>query len=353
MKKINYFTIIFISILAIGCSKVAEPVKKIGVGSRVINYQADEKVNSLVIPPNLTEPGLQGAFIEVIDVSNDIVIIKESQNVRIMRDKYRRWLLIDKPANEVWTLAKDFFRSYNFKIEKENQKIGIFETEYLEIETKVPDKSLGAIRTALSKALKTQYGLPIADKYRVRVEPTEDANISEIYLTLSSIGEVMSGSQRVWQQREKDIELETEMLLKLMVFLGNDRADAITKMQSSIISEKTIATVITAESGYATLVFPYDKKQSWSFLGWALDELGIDIDDRDNIEGSYFIKVNSSKGLFSKLLSSAGSTKTYQLIVKEFDDSQTYVIFNDLSEENDSDTKNYSNELFNSIASKF
>ena len=353
MKKIKYFTIIFISVLAIGCSKVAEPVKKIGVGSRVINYQADEKVNSLVIPPNLTEPGLQGAFTEVIDVSNDIVIIKEAQNVRIMRDRYHRWLLIDKPTNEVWALAKDFFRSYNFKIEKENQKIGIFETEYLEIETKVPDKSLGAIRTALSKALKTQYGLPIADKYRVRVEPTEDANISEIYLTLSSIGEVMSGSQRVWQQREKDIELETEMLLKLMVFLGNDRADAITKMQSSIISEKTIATVITAESGYATLVFPYDKKQSWSFLGWALDELGIDIDDRDNIEGSYFIKVNSSKGLFSKLLSSAGSTKTYQLIVKEFDDSQTYVIFNDLSEENDSDTKNYSNELFNSIASKF
>ena len=353
MKKINYFTIIFISILAIGCSKVAEPVKKIGIGSRVVNYQADEKVNSLVIPPNLTEPGLQGAFIEVIDVSNDIVIIKESQNVRIMRDKYRRWLLIDKPANEVWTLAKDFFRSYNFKIEKENQKIGIFETEYLEIETKVPDKSLGAIRTALSKALKTQYGLPIADKYRVRIEPTEEANISEIYLTLSSIGEVMSGSQRLWQPREKDIELETEMLLKLMVFLGNDRADAITKMQSSITSEKTIASVITAESGYATLVFPYDKKQSWSFLGWALDELGIDIDDRDNIEGSYFIKVNSSKGLFSKLLSSAGSTKTYQLIVKEFDDSQTYVIFNDLSEENDSYTKNYSNELFNSIASKF
>ena len=353
MKKINYFTIIFISILAIGCSKVAEPVKKIGIGSRVVNYQADEKVNSLVIPPNLTEPGLQGAFIEVIDVSNDIVIIKEAQNVRIMRDRYHRWLLIDKPTNEVWALAKDFFRSYNFKIEKENQKIGIFETEYLEIETKVPDKSLGAIRTALSKALKTQYGLPIADKYRVRVEPTEDANISEIYLTLSSIGEVMSGSQRVWQPREKDIELETEMLLKLMVFLGNDRADAISKMQSSITTEKTIASVIAAESGYATLVFPYNKKQSWSFLGWALDELGIDIDDRDSVEGSYFIKVNSSKGLFSKLLSSAGSTKTYQLIVKELDDSQTYVIFNDISEENDSDTKNYSNELFNSIASKF
>ena len=43
---------------------------------------------------------------------------------------------------------------------------------------------------------------------------------SEVYLTLSSIGEVVSGATRVWQPREKDVELETEMLLQLMVFLG-------------------------------------------------------------------------------------------------------------------------------------
>ena len=35
--------------------------------------------------------------------------------------------------------------------------MGIVETEDLEIETKVPDKSLGTIRTALSKALKATF----------------------------------------------------------------------------------------------------------------------------------------------------------------------------------------------------
>ena len=30
---------------------------------------------------------------------------------------------------------------------------------------------------------------------------------SELYLTLSSIGEVVSGATRVWQSREKDFEL--------------------------------------------------------------------------------------------------------------------------------------------------
>ena len=353
MKNINYLTLIVISLLAASCSKITDPVKKIGLGSRLVNYQADDKVDSLVIPPDLTKPSSQGEFSEVSEVSSDDNIIKKVQNVEVMRDKYRRWLVVDLPPGEVWSLSKEFFRSYNFKIEKENKKIGILETDYLEIETKVPDKSLGAIRASLAKVLQTQYGLPIADKYRVRIEPIEGQNKSEVYLTLSSIGEVVSGAIRVWQPRKKDVELETEMLLKLMVFLGNDRDEAINKIQTSIVSQAPTASVIFSESGYATLVFPYDKKQSWSYLGWALDELGVDVEDRDSLEGSYLIKVNPSKGFFSKILSSANKQDSYQLIIKEIGDSQTRVIFVDLAEENNQDIISYSAELFNTIASKF
>jgi len=352
MNKINYLTIIFISLLSVSCSKITDPVKKIGLGNRVVNYQVDEKVGSLVIPPNLTEPSSQGGFTEVTEASNDNNFIKITRNVEVKRDKYRRWLLVDIAPSEVWALSKEFLRSYNFKIEKENQKIGIFETDYLEIETKVPDKSLGAIRSALSKALKTQYGLPIADKYRIRIEPTENPNKSEIYLTLSSIGEVVIAEQRLWQPREKDVELETEMLLKLMVFLGDDRTESISKIQSNLIPSEIIASVFNSDSGYATLALPYNKKQSWKLLGWALDELSIDVEDRDPLEGSYLIKFSPSQGLLSKLLSTV-SDKSYQLIVKEVGELQTHVIFVDLSEENDEDIINYSYELFNSIASKF
>ena len=353
MKNINYLTIILLSFLAVSCSKITDPVKKIGLGNRVVNYQADEKVDSLIIPPDLTAPSSQGAFTEVTEFSDDENVVKRVQNVEVMRDKYRRWLVVDLPPSEVWMLTKEFFRSYNFKINKENQKIGILETDYLEIETVVPDKSLGAIRASLAKVLKTQYGLPIADKYRIRIEPVEGQNKSEVYLTLSSIGEVIDGAMRVWQPREKDVELETEMLLTLMVFLGNDRAQAINKIQTNDVSNEVIVSVKTFENGYASLVFPYDKEQSWSYLGWALDELNIDIDDRDPIEGSYFINVMPYTGFFSKLLNSASSTKTYQLIVKEVDELSTYVYFIDLSAKNKDDTINYSFELFNQIASKF
>lgn len=353
MKISNYLNIVLISLFLVSCSKVTDPVKEIGLGSRDINYQADEKVDSLIIPPDLTQPNALQALTEVEKLADNTQVVQRVQNIEIKRDKYRRWLLVDLPPEEVWTLSKEFFRSYGFNIETENQKIGLLETDYLEIETQVPDKSLGAIRAALSKALKTQYGLPIADKYRIRIEPTDNPMKSEVYLTLSSIGEVVSGATRVWQPREKDVELETEMLLKLMVFLGNDRSDAVSKIQSNTNENSVDVVVELSETGYAALMFPFDKKESWKLLGWALDELSIDIEDRDQIEGSYFINVTPNKGFFSKLLSVASVTKTYQLILKEDINSQSRVIFVDLSEENDEKTMSYSAELFDQIASKF
>ena len=332
---------------------VSDPVKKIGFGGRVVNYQGDDTVDSLIIPPDLTKPSSQGLFVENVGVDDKSYEVTEVQNVEIKRDAYRRWLLVDMAPSEVWLLSKESFRSFGFKIEKENQKIGILETDYLEIDTKVPDKSLGAIRAALSKALNTQYGLPIADKYRIRIESLDDSNQSEVYLTLTSIGEVIQGEQRVWQSREKDVELETEMLLNLMVFLGSDRSEAINKIQASNEKPESPVSVIKSENGYATLVFPYNKKQTWSYLGWALDELYIDVEDRDVIEGSYYINVVEDKGFFSKLLSTVSPTQTYQLIVKQVDESFSQVIFVDLSEENEQDTIDYSFTFFNELSNKY
>jgi len=332
---------------------VSDPVKKIGLGGRVVNYQADDTVDSLVIPPDLTKPSSQGLFIENIGMTDEGYKVTKLQNVEVKRDTHRRWLLVEMPPGEVWSLSKEFFRSFGFKIEKENQKIGILETDYLEIDTKVPDKSLGAIRAMLSKALKTQYGLPIADKYRIRIESTDNSNQSEVYLTLTSIGEVVKGEKRLWQPREKDVELETEMLLNLMVFLGSDRSEAINKIQASNDKIESPVSVVKSESGYATLVFQYNKKQTWSYLGWALDELDVDIEDRDVIDGSYFIKITKDKGFFSKLLSTVSSAQTYQLVVKQLDESYSQVIFVDLSEENEQDTIDYSFDFFNEIATKF
>ena len=352
MKIVNYLIIVLISLFIVSCSKVTEPVKEIGLGSKVIKYQEEEKIDSLVLPPNLTEPDIKGDFSKVIQLG-EVEIARKNVNVEVLRDNYRRWLLVDLSPSDVWTLSKEFFRSYGFTIEKENQKTGILETDYLEIETKVPDRSLGKIRAALAKALKTQYGLPIADKYRLRVESHSSPQQSEVYLTLFSIGEVVNGDMRLWQPREKDVELETEMLLQLMLFLGESKSEAINKINENNKLENPTVEVLKFENGFARLVFPYDKDQAWRYLGWALDELGIEVEDRDSFEGSYFINVEPNKGFFSKLMSTVGSAKTYQLFVKQTQDIHSEVYFVDLTEENERETIEYSFELFNDIKMKF
>ena len=107
----------------------SDPVKKIGLGERVVNYQSDDTVDSLIIPPDLTKPSSQGLYVENVGVTNKSYTVTEVQNVEVNRDTHRRWLLVNMPSSEVWSLSKEFFRSFGFKIEKENQIIGILETD--------------------------------------------------------------------------------------------------------------------------------------------------------------------------------------------------------------------------------
>ena len=126
MKYIKHLVVIFIASLLTSCSMVSDPVKKIGLGSRVINYQADDTVDSLVIPPDLTKPSSQGLFIENVGVTDESYEVTEVQNVEVKRDTLRRWLLVDMPPNEVWLLSKDFFNEFVIQTDISVSKINSF-----------------------------------------------------------------------------------------------------------------------------------------------------------------------------------------------------------------------------------
>jgi len=66
MKVINCLVIVSASLLVISCSKVVDPLQKIGLGTRVISYQADDSTSSLVIPPDLTKPSSEGLFAKTL-----------------------------------------------------------------------------------------------------------------------------------------------------------------------------------------------------------------------------------------------------------------------------------------------
>ena len=205
-----------------------------------------------------------------------------------------------------------------------------------------------------SGILKAKAALPIADKYRIRIEATDDKNSSEVYLSLTSIEEVAADKNTQWQSRAKDAELETEMLLRLMVFLGSDQSEAINKIKDTAKGDKLPVSVYTTENGYAALVLPFDSAKSWAHLGWALDELGVDIEDSDAIEKSYYVNLVRTKegGFFSKLIGMSAENISIQLIVKQREEG-SQVIFYDLSEADEQKTIDYSFIFFKEISNQF
>ncbi len=371
---------LFLALSLGGCISLGGDDKEeeqIGLGERSIGYYSDKTVTSLEIPPDLTKPSSQNEFKlenyvtgiqeDTLSFSEKDNTIKEASsilrtlaNIEVKKSGDRRWLLVDKKPDAVWNLSKSFFKSHGFSIKKTNKKIGMMETDFLENHPEIPDKSLGVIRSMLKKAIAARYALPIVDKYRIRIEPTDNGDKSEVYLSLTSMEEVLTkaGSDdenTIWQSRPKDQALETEMLYRLMTFLGSDHAVAREKIIQAKEDQTLTVSLSKGVNGYAKLTFSLNQYDTWDNMGWALDQLNIDVDDKDVKEGSFYINVarTEDQGLWSRMFGDDAIKKSFQILVRQTSDNETEVYFNDISEENEQATIDFSHEFLGNIAKQF
>ncbi|RUM80440.1 MAG: hypothetical protein DSZ16_06500 [Candidatus Thioglobus sp.] len=371
---------LFLALSLGGCISLGGDDKEeeqISLGERSIGYYSDKTVTSLEIPPDLTKPSSQNEFrlenyvtgvqentLSFSEKDNTIKeapsILRTLANIEVKKSGDRRWLLVDKKPDAVWNLSKSFFKSHGFAIKKTNKKIGMMETDFLENHPEIPDKSLGVIRSMLKKAIAARYALPIVDKYRIRIEPTDNGDKSEVYLSLTSMEEVLTkaGSDdenTIWQSRPKDQALETEMLYRLMTFLGSDHAVAREKIIQAKEDQTLTVSLSKGVNGYAKLTFSLNQYDTWDNMGWALDQLNIDVDDKDVKEGSFYINVarTEDQGLWSRMFGDDAIKKSFQILVRQTSDNETEVYFNDISEENEQATIDFSHEFLGNIAKQF
>ena len=381
VKLSGVFLVLFLSgcVSLGGSDKTEEEKQREAFIDKKINYYSDKTVSSLDIPPDLTTPSSQKAFklSEYVDnVQEDTIsfdkdkaatqeneesanILKTPSNIKVKKSGKRRWLVVDKKPDVVWDLSKSFLKSRGFSIKKINKKIGLIETDFLENHAEIPDESLGMIRSFISSKLGA-YVLPTVDKYRVRLEPMNNGKKTALYLSLSSMEEVVTNSgskdeNTIWQARPKDQGLETTMLYEFMVFLGGDEAKARDHIVKAKEQEKIAVSLAQGVGGYAKLVFKMNQYDTWSNMGWALDQLDIDIEDTDIKEGSFYIKVvrTQDRGILSRIFGDSAIKQSIQILVREVNSNTTEVYFNDISEENEKETADFSHEFLGNIAKQF
>jgi len=367
-----------------GCFEDAKEIVKdnrIDMGDVKINYYSNKSVTSLEIPPDLTKPNYENSFrlsefvkdidsntISLSDRENTDLEIKEilkpPSNIEVKKLGTRRWLIVDKEPEIVWSLSKQFLKEKGFVIKKSNKKVGIMETDFLENKPpQIPGETMGFFRSMLQASVENvNYTLPTVDKYKIRIEPlkSKSSNKTEVHLSLSSMAEVISGSgsnneTTLWQETERDINLENEMLYELMIFLGSDSALAREKILAAKEQDRIRVSVNDGVGGYYKLVFNLNIQDTWDNMNWVLSFLNIDLEDRDIKERTFYVRYidDESLGIMSKILGKDAVLASYQIQLKEITPQVTEVYFYDITEQNTNQTKRINKDLFEKIKNAF
>jgi outer membrane protein assembly factor BamC len=262
--------------------------------------------------------------------------------MRIARDGERRWLVVDKPAPELYPQVKDFWQENGFLLVTDSPSTGIMETDWAENRSKIPQDF---IRSFLGSVLDSIYDTGERDKYKTRLEVSKPDQ-TEIYITQRGAIEkcTSDGSgtciSTIWSPRPNDPELEAVFLARLMERLGMTQEQA--KAQVAVpLGPKTPKAKLVQEgvnTAYIAISAGFDR--AWRDAGLALDRSNFTVEDRNRANGIYYVRyvnpkdLGDTKGFFSNLFSSKDDSslkaKKYRVVVKSTSDNASSVYVQDV-----------------------
>lgn len=297
-----------------------------------IDYRSTVKGSPLEVPPGMTDYAKNAQYDLSGVVSSKRVsagqnapvagvpVLVESKDMYIERAGDTRWLVIKRPAEQVWPALQTFWEDNGFTLKVNQPSTGIMETDWAENRANLPQTGL---RKIIGKALDSVYDTGLRDMFRTRVEKT--ASGTEVYISHRGMEEVYTSTNKdstAWQPRKADAELESEMLRRLMVSLGTD------DKSSKVVMQNAMNKIKGSEIRGNELIVNDSMDNAWRRVGLSLDRAGLSITDRNLSQRVYYVTPNpDDRGLFKK---SFGKLKeTYQVRFTSISANQTQVSFAD------------------------
>jgi outer membrane protein assembly factor BamC len=300
-----------------------------------VDYRAAKKAAPLDIPPDLTQlqkdnryavpegrgiataSGFQQArgTPAAPVVSGEAVGPVSTDAVRIERAGNQRWLVVKQTPEQLWPQLQAFWPSVGFAVETENAQTGVMETNWAENRSKIPQDIL---RRTIGKVFDGAYSTGERDKFRTRLERRPDGS-TEIYISHRGAEEVLVGPQKEttsWTVRPTDPGLEAEFLGRLMAQLTGVTKPADVKQATAAVTNATPdAQHAKLDNGKVVVDEGFDR--AWRRVGLALDRVGFTVEDRDRVQGIYFVRYvdpdkASTEGFFSKLFGNEDKNKEAQ-----------------------------------------
>lgn len=215
-------------------------------------------------------------------------VLPARSDMRVERDGDLRWLVVDRPPEQVFPRLIDFWTETGFTVATNNPGAGLIETDWAENRAKIPESWL---RQALGAVLETAWDSGEREKFRTRVERVNGH--TEIYVSHRQMLEKRVGSdgaQVQWQNGKEDPGLNAAMLARMMVFLGTDVDNARRLVQQAEASPQRPAVQQDVRTQGASLIVSESFDRAWRRVGVALDGGGFAVEDRDRSAGDYFVR---------------------------------------------------------------
>jgi outer membrane protein assembly factor BamC len=259
------------------------------------DYADSGSSNPLEAPPDLVTPEWDES-IEIPKTANDRVSALETQgpalgaavlpeflDVRVRREGPTTWLEVDSDPISLWPLMRKFWQEQQYPIGKDEPMLGYIETEWKQH----TDRS---VNTELKQE---SYDIT-GEKFRTRLE-RQPNSVTNIFLTQrgAEVAAINKGNQILWKPQPPNGERETEMMIRLMEFLGTERQEAQQKIAGA--DAQFLYLDIKYICGIQVLVVGDIFSRVWRRTGVALDRSGLAVEDHDRNKGVYFVAVDFSQ----------------------------------------------------------
>ena len=296
LRSSKIISLLMVFVLVSGCSwfggkksssKEPRDSQSLEVPPELSQPQTSDAMTIPVVTPQQTKSGSSQGYQQVVV---NTALLPDTTGARIKQEGGIRWLEVESSPEIIWQESQGFFRNIGFEISNEDPKLGIFDTGWL---SNRAYREVGFWRSLFGEVAVTG----LKDRYRVRLERTDNPNVTRMYLSHQGLIEDVyeevqrDNISRFWRWRPNDPELEAETLKRFLVFRGMDeeQAEQVTKPKAPVerarLENVSNGQIVVVNDNFA---------HTWRHAGVAIDRLGLTVTDRNRSEGLYYIEMSDA-----------------------------------------------------------
>ena len=223
-----------LSSVLLGISLAACQIGPRGSSPEILYSKNATAARSLQVPPDLSSVAEGEQFVLPGNAAGAVItrntLLPESVSLRFVRESGASYLDIQKTPEEIWPQLQEFFRAERFPIFNSEPVAGVISSQWRQLgesaDRNATKNLLGSDATVVRVAFRLERGTGNSTRLFARQQ-------------VALNGDAVIGPENVWPPSSHDPENTSELLVRLLAFLGVEEQRA-----QGILDDPTAAAIL-------------------------------------------------------------------------------------------------------------